>query len=210
MDRVAGQRLVRRKRKGPTNSVVLPEDELVVKRPGLIALLIAAVVAVVALVFTMRSMLHKDGDPGRAPAAAQNITVTIDDQKFDLKDGVAEKPAAPGSATRNTLRVVGEAVSGDADGDGKPDAALLLQNDPGGSGTFYYAVLAVNEGNGTYRATNALALGDRIVPQGVEFTDGHFVYSFLERKPEEPLAAEPTSETRVPIHLEGDRIRPGL
>ena len=180
------------------------------KRPGLIALLIAAVVAVAALVFTMRSSLHKDGDPGRAPAAAQNITVTIDDQSFDLEDGFAVKPAVPGSAIRNTVRVVGEPVGGDADGNGRPDAALLLQNDPGGSGTFYYAVLAINEGNGTYRATNSLPLGDRIVPKAIEFTGGHFVYSFLEREPEDPLAAEPSVETRVPIHLDGDRIRPGL
>lgn len=175
-------------------------------------LLIAAVVAVIALVLTMRSALHKDGDPtDRAPAAAQNITVTIDGEAFDLKDGVAQKPAAPGSAARNTLRVVGAAISGDADDNGRPDAALLLQNDPGGSGTFYYAVLAVNEGNGTYRATNALPLGDRIAPKGIEFVDGHFVYTFLERKPGEPLAVAPSVETRVPIRFDSpaDRISAG-
>ncbi len=170
------------------------------KRPVLTGLLLASVVALIALVVVMRSAVQKTTEQ-TAPAAVKNITVTLDDQSFTLEDGAAEKEAAPGSVSKNVVRIVGEPAVGDATGDGKPDSALLIENDPGGSGTFYYAVLAVNR-DGSYRATNAVALGDRIVPEDIEFTEGHFVYRFLERKPGEPMAAEPSAQTRVVINVD--------
>lgn len=163
-------------------------------------LLVAAVAAVAVLIAVMRSSL-KHQEPQAVPSAAQHLIVTIDQQTFDLRDGVAKLPAAPGSASKNTLRVVGALVPGDINGDGKLDTALLLANEPGGSGTFYYAVVAVNDGGG-YRASNALPLGDRIKPQGIDFTDGRFVYRFLERKPGEPMAAEPTVARKVVVRFD--------
>jgi hypothetical protein len=170
------------------------------KKPLLAALLVASVAALVGLVLVMRSAVNH-GVEQSAPAAVRNLTVTLDGQSFTLRDGVAMHDAAPGSATRNTVRIVGEPTVGDATGEGEQDAALLLENDSGGSGSFYYAVLAVNHG-GAYQATNAVALGDRIIPKGVDFTDGHFVYRFLERKPSEPMAAEPTVEEHVKVNID--------
>jgi hypothetical protein len=169
------------------------------KRPVLTGLLIASVVALIGLVVVMRSAVQQSAGP--APAAVKNITVTLDGTAVTLKDGVAERPAAPGSAAQDTVRIEGEPVMGDTTGDGKPDAALLIANDPGGSGTFYYAVLAVDN-NGSYQATNAVELGDRIDPEGIEFNNGRFVYRFLERKPGEPLAAAPNVEKRVEITVD--------
>ncbi len=177
------------------------------KRPVLAGLLLASVAALILLVAVMRTAVHRNAEP---PAAVKNITVSIDGRNFDLRDGVAEKQSAAGSATRDTARVVGEPVIADATGNGARDAALLIANDPGGSGTFYYAVLAVDH-DGAYHATNAIPLGDRIVPRGVDFADGHFVYRFLERKPDEPMAAPPTAERTVVITLDPatGRITPG-
>lgn len=163
-------------------------------------LLVAALAAVAVLIAVMRSSL-KHEEPQAVPSAAENLTITIDQQSFKLRDGLAELPAAPGSAARNTLRVVGSLVPGDINGDGKLDTALLLANDPGGSGSFYYAVVAVNDGVG-YQASNALPLGDRIKPLGIDFTDGRFVYRFRERRPGEPMAAEPTVARQVVIRFD--------
>ena len=178
------------------------------KRPVLVGLLVASVAALAALVLVMRSAVQQSGDA--APAVVKNITVTLDGAAVTLTDGVAETPAAPGSAAKNTVRIVGEPVMGDATGDGTADAALLIENDPGGSGTFYYAVLAVDD-NGTYRSTNAVPLGDRIDPQGIEFAGDRFVYRFLDRKPSEPLAAAPGVEKRVEIVFDpaSERISAG-
>jgi hypothetical protein len=169
------------------------------KRPVLTGLLLASAAALILLFVVMRSAIQQSSVA--VPAEVKNITVTLDGDTVTLDDGVAEKPAAPGSAAQNTVRIVGEPVMGDATGDGRADAALLLENDPGGSGTFYYAVLAIDD-DGSYRATNAVSLGDRIVPRGVEFTDGRFAYSYLERKPGEPLAVAPSLEKRTEITVD--------
>ena len=178
------------------------------KKPLLVAggILLAAIVLVV-LAGVIRFNFTNGGDivPGangpEYPAEVKNLVVTIGDEKFALANGVAEKEAAPGSATKNTVRVVGEPVMGDGDGDGDLDAALLILNDPGGSGTFYYAVLAIRDA-GSYHATNALALGDRIAPQTVAFAGGRFVYNFAERKPGESMAVRPSVEKSVWIRFD--------
>ncbi len=177
-------------------------------------LIVAAAAALALLLFAMRPAMNRQAAQVDS-TAVKNLTVTIDNQSFTLKDGVAEVPAAPGSSAKNTLRVVGDPVSGDVNGGdvnsgGRPDAALLLANDPGGSGTFYYAVLAVNDGGaapavndgGSLHATNALLLGDRIKPQDVSFSDGTVVYRFLERKPGESMAADPSVSKSVAIRLD--------
>ncbi len=163
-------------------------------------LIIAAAAALALLLFVMRPAMNREAAQVDS-AAVQNLTVIIDKQNFTLRDGVAEVAAAPGSAAKNTLRVIGDPVSGDVNGDGRPDAGLLLANDSGGSGTFYYAVVAVDDG-GALRATNALPLGDRIKPQDVSFKDGTFVYRFLERSPGEPMAGDPRVPTTVTVRLD--------
>lgn len=163
-------------------------------------LTVAAAAALALLLLAMRPAMNRQVAQVD-PSAVKNVAVTVDKQNFTLKDGVAEVPAAPGSAATNSLRVVGDPVSGDVNGDGRPDAALLLANDPGGSGTFYYAVLAVDDG-GSFRATNALPLGDRIKPQDVTFSDGMFNYRFLERKPGESMAGDPRVPTTVVVRLD--------
>lgn len=170
------------------------------RRPVLVGLLVASIAALVVLFVVMRTAVDHAGEHS-APEAVRNVTVTLDGQTFTLKDGAATVEAAPGSATKNTVRIVGEPVVGDATGEGEQDAALLLANDPGGSGTFYYAVLAVNHG-GAYQATNAVPLGDRIAPKGIDFTDGHFVYRFLDRKSGSSMATEPTVEENVKINID--------
>lgn len=110
----------------------------------------------------------------------KNIAYTIDNEIFTLVNGRAEKTYAPDSATKNILSIFGEPKYGDLDTDGDEDAAILLAHDPGGSGTFYYAVLAINNA-GSYQATNVLLLGDRITPQTVDILYGTAVYNFFER-----------------------------
>jgi len=163
-----------------------------------------AVVAAVVIAGIIRFNFTDGGDvlgDQKRESEIRDLAITIDNQTFRMSNGVAELPAEPGSATQNTLRIVGEPVVGDINGDGEPDAALLIRNDPGGSGTFYYAVVAINDAR-TYHASNVLPLGDRIEPQTVVFTDGHFVYNFAERKPGEPMSERPSVEKTVTISVD--------
>jgi hypothetical protein len=130
------------------------------------------------------------GDPGLSTGWS-NLVVTIEDRTFTMSNGFAARQAVPGSATQDTIRVIGEPALGDVDRDGHRDAALLIENDPGGSGRFYYAVLAVSE-SGSFRATNALLLGDRIAPLTVDFLDWRFVYNYLDRRSGESMTTPPS------------------
>lgn len=167
---------------------------------------IAAALALVALLGFLRFDVTGGGDAPdagdpRSPAGVKNLVVTIDGHSFTMSDGFATRDPAPGSATQHTVRIIGEPAWGDVNRDGYPAAALLIANDPGGSGTFYYAVLAVND-SGTFRATNALLLGDRIAPQTIDFLDGRFVYNYGARGPGEPMTALPSVQKSLWIRFD--------
>ncbi len=127
-----------------------------------------------------------------------NTSYVLGDDVFSLKNGKAEI-SIDGSSMKNTLVVFGEPVYGDLDKDGDNDGALILVNNSGGSGTFYYAVLAINN-DGVYKSTKTMLLGDRIAPQTVEIQDGHALYNFMERKGTDPMIAKPSISKSVWIY----------
>ena len=165
---------------------------------------IGVLVGAVAIAGFIRFNFTSGGDvvsDRKSSPEISDLTITIGTQEFAMSDGVAVIPPSQGSETANTLRLIGAPVMGDSDGDGNPDAALLVQHDPGGSGTFYYAVVAINDG-GSYRASNALLLGDRIEPRAVEFADGRFVYTYAERKPGDAMSERGTVEKSVTVTVD--------
>jgi len=115
----------------------------------------------------------------------------VEGQEVRPVAGRGEMKSAPGSATKIKISVFGKPVHGDLDGDGGDDAALLLVQQAGGSGTFYYVAAALNV-NGAYRGTNAVFLGDRIAPQHVAIRNGMVVVDYADRRPEEPMSAQPS------------------
>jgi hypothetical protein len=66
-----------------------------------------------------------------------------------------------------------------------------LTQDGGGSGTFYYVVAALRTGTG-FKGTNTVLLGDRISPQSISIQNGVVTVRYLDRKPDEPMSAQPT------------------
>ena len=176
--------------------------------------ILGVLVGAVAIAGFIRFNFTSGGDvvsDRKSSPEISDLTITIGTQEFAMSDGVAVIPPSQGSETANTLRLIGAPVMGDSDvgdsdvgdsdGDGNPDAALLVQHDPGGSGTFYYAVVAINDG-GSYRASNALLLGDRIEPRAVEFADGRFVYTYAERKPGDSISERGTVEKSVTVTVD--------
>lgn len=130
-----------------------------------------------------------------------NLAFVIDNEEYKLENGLAAKVATPESSFAMTLRVFGEPVYGDLDKDGDEDAAVWLQFEPGGSGTFYYGALAMKDGAG-YKTTDVLFLGDRIAPQTLNIMDGRAVYNFAERRADEPYSAEPSIGRSVYVHYD--------
>lgn len=133
------------------------------------------------------STLPQSGFDGR------NSTFTIDGTPVTLVNGISETPAAPGSASKVTTRYFGNEATGDLDGNGIPDHAFLVTQNSGGSGTFYYAVVALT-GIDNYKLTNAFLIGDRIAPQSTEIhaDAGELHVNYAERAPGEPMSAQPS------------------
>ncbi|MCA9363205.1 META domain-containing protein [Candidatus Kaiserbacteria bacterium] len=128
-----------------------------------------------------------------------NTTYDIDGEAFALVDGLVQKSIAPDSASKNTVRTFGEPAYGDIDGDGDDDAVLILVQDFGGSGTFYYVAVAVND-NGIYKGTDTILLGDRISPQNYSIFDGRAEVNYVVRQDGEDFSVPP-SEGKT-LHLQ--------
>ena len=118
----------------------------------------------------------------------RNTTYTLEGATARLENGKAVITNTEGTTT---VQLFGEPVYADFNKDGVNDAALMLTKNDGGSGTFFYAVLAISK-NGLYYPTNALLLGDRIAPQTITITDGRAVYNYAERKATDPMTTPPS------------------
>ena len=141
--------------------------------------------------------------PGADPL---NLTYIIEGQEIRLQQGKAEKQAAPGSAAMIRTAVFGNLQYGDLNNDGLDDAVMFLLHSPGGSGTFYYAATALFDGTGWY-GTEALFIGDRIVPKSIDIKDGLITVQYLDRRPDESFSSPATVETEKKMILDGNALR---
>ncbi len=135
--------------------------------------------------------------PTAAPASAaaagpKDATYIVEGRPVTLVNGLAEVAAAPGSASKVTTRYFGNEATGDLNKDGTPDVGFVLTQSSGGSGTFYYAVVALKTAAG-YIGTNAVLLGDRIAPQTTEFRDGVLIVNYADRNAGEPMTMMPSA-----------------
>lgn len=149
-----------------------------------------------------------------APAGAfdgKNSSFVLDDEPVELVGGRAEVPAAPGSASKIITRYFGNEAVGDLDGDSLPDTAFLVTRETGGSGVFYYAVVALNKPSG-YQTTNAFFVGDRIAPQSTEIhSDSRELHvNFAMRKDGEPMSARPSVGATLLLKVTPDGVLEGL
>ena len=90
-----------------------------------------------------------------------------------LVDGRWEgDPFVPGGASRPSVSMVPDfRRTGDLDGDGVPEAVVVLVQSSGGSGSFKY-IAAVTRRNGEIRNLATHGLGDRVTIHGADIQDG--------------------------------------
>jgi hypothetical protein len=135
---------------------------------------------------------------------AQNATYIIEGKPVTLINGKSEIPVAPGSATIITTTIFSE-TKGELTGDTAADTAVLLTQNQGGSGTFFYQAAALNQ-DGKYLGTNGILLGDRIAPQTTQITDLMIIANYAERKPDEPMTADPSVGVSKYFVVEGTTL----
>lgn len=122
-----------------------------------------------------------------------NTVYMIEGQSITLIDGKAEQEIVPGSAAKLKIVAFGSPSKGDLNNDGIDDAALILTQNSGGSGTFYYMVAAVyNSKNGKTVGTNGILLGDRIAPQNVLISGENILVNYADREKGESMITPPS------------------
>ena len=159
--------------------------------------LILLVVILVGGFFILNSYIYNEK---QAPAAAdyKNAEYVIEGERIRLVDGFAESVIddGPGMDVSVTTRVFGNELVTDLDGDGTEDVAFIVTQERGGSGTFFYAVAALNSERG-YVGSDGYLLGDRIAPQTTNVSPNPrhkyvVVFNYADRAPGEPMTARPS------------------
>ena len=143
--------------------------------------------------------------PDNTPAAVfdpTNATYIIDGKPVTLVNGKSSRTDAGSGSTT----IFGQPVSGDFSGDGTADAAVILVQDAGGNGTFFYVAGAVNTGN-VAKGTNAVLLGDRIAPQNVEVKNGQIIANYADRNPGEPMTVSPSMNVSMYLTFDGTTLK---
>ena len=167
----------------------------------ILLLILAALVifggAVVYALYPKDNNITPNNNIGKSEAISlKDATYNINGRSLTLVNGVSVVSAAPGSASMITTRYFGNEVKHDFDSDGRPDTAFILTQNAGGSGTFYYVVIALNMARG-YVGSAGFLLGDRIAPQTTEMsqnpsTPDVIVVNYADRKTGEAFTVQPS------------------
>ncbi len=165
-----------------------------------------ALLAILAAVCPVGAADSAAGEIGGASDPA-NASYRIGGEMVTLENGLAEKPAAPGSASKVTTRILNDPVSGDLDGDGDEDAVVWLLQQTGGTGSFFY-VAAAFRGNGGYQGTTAVLVGDRIAPQTLSITHRLVSAQYLDRETGAPMALPPAKDAAMYLIASAEGLAP--
>ncbi|MFA6554111.1 MAG: META domain-containing protein [Candidatus Paceibacterota bacterium] len=176
------------------------------KKPSLISII--AIVVIVVAVFTVRLSTAPEGLQN-GNADPKDATYIIDGKSITLVNGVSEIEITPVSASKMVTRYFGNEVRHDFNGDGREDIAFLLTQNSGGTGTFYYLVVALNTPRG-YVGSEGFLLGDRIAPQTTEMGKGNIiVVNYADRKEGESFAVQPSIGKSISILLDPKTMQLG-
>lgn len=170
----------------------------------IISYIFIGLIVLVEIFFLINNYIYtqKQGEGG-FQKDYKNISYMIEGKEITLVNGYSEIEIAPGSASKIITKYFGNEAEGDVNGDGVSDISFLVTQESGGSGTFYYLVSAIKTDSG-YKGTNAILLGDRISPQTTNYNNGEVVVNYADRKPGEPMTADPSVGVSRYFKVQGD------
>jgi len=118
-----------------------------------------------------------------------------------LVDGEYREAAAPGSESETVVVLTDFTTTGDLNGDGVPDAAVVLATNSGGSGVFIdLAAVVVEDGQPVNVAITPL--GDRVQINSLTIQDGQIVVDMVTHGPDDPMCC-PTQQVVETYELQG-------
>lgn len=175
-------------------------------------------ILVILLLLIVGFFIWKLQVPGKAEEIVsmdyKNSTYRIEGQPVQLQNGRAETELAPGSASKMVTQYFGNELRTDLNGDGREDVVFLLTQAPGGTGTFYYAVAALNTPEG-WKGSDGYLLGDRIAPQTIEVSQNPkhknvIVVNYADREASEPMTTAPSVGKSAYLKLDPSSMQWGI
>ena len=126
------------------------------------------------------------------------IGFAVTDKPIMLKNGKWQgEPYDKGAASRPEIMLLaGTYLVGDFDGNGSDDAAVLLAESAGGSGTFYYLAV-VEKKDGTLQNIATKMIGDRVQIVKIGSEKGVIVVTMLQAGPDDPSCCPADLVTRT-------------
>ncbi|MFC1649797.1 hypothetical protein ACFL2C_03755 [Patescibacteria group bacterium] len=126
-----------------------------------------------------------------SPSHPLNATYIIEGSEVHISDGKHEEEI-PGSSASILTSIWGTPQNLDIEGNIQNFWAVTLNQDPGGSGNFYYIAGCVGGGQACL-GTNAVLLGDRITMRSIEIeSDGTVVVNYADRPEGSAMAENPS------------------
>ena len=111
-----------------------------------------------------------------------------------------------GSSTGDHLTIkVLMGAEGELNADAHSDAVAVCLLNGGGSGNFRELCLLLSDGKQLLH-TDTAQLGDRIRMKSVAILDGVITVSYLDRRPDQSMAAPPTVEKRQRYRVKGRKL----
>jgi hypothetical protein len=161
------------------------------------------------LLVTLAFVAGCGGEP--EPLTAESLKnaeyLGIYDGPVDLTDGMYEgEPFVEGGASRPLVVFIEPYAFGDLDGDGVDDAAVLLVENSGGSGSFVYLAAVLNSNGSPVNMATTL-LGDRAQVEELTIEEGRIKVKMLTHGPEDPMCC-PSQESSETYTLVGDELVP--
>ena len=129
----------------------------------------------------------------------------IYDEPVLLLDGLYEgEPFLEDSAFKPTIRLLTFTAFGDLNNDSVDDAAVLLVENSGGSGSFVYLAAVLNS-EGTAENVSTILLGDRVSPESIVIANGEIVVEANTHADDDPLCC-PSLKTRTTYALQNGAL----
>jgi heat shock protein HslJ len=151
---------------------------------------------------------NRKSPPTAGASDEKNATYIIEGVPVTLIDGTAEQEQAE-TAAKLVTQYFGNELRKDLNDDGREDVVFILTQQPGGTGTYFYAVAALNTEKG-YMGSQGVFLGDRIAPQTTESGKNNIVVvNYAERKPDEPFATLPSVAKSIWLMLDPNTMQFG-
>jgi heat shock protein HslJ len=144
---------------------------------------------------------------GLAPVDLMNATYQgIYAEPVTLTDGSYEgEPFVEGGASRPTVTFIETPITyGDVTGDGQAEAVVLLAENSGGSGTFVYLALVVNQDGQPVNVATTL-LGDRAQVDSMSVENNQIVVELVQHGPDDPMCC-PSQRVIKTFALQGDQL----